>query len=63
MTQVLEVNDGQMTIQISILRSDDGIISREDKTTTILTGESWEAESTEIHELFCQRVVAAARSE
>lgn len=63
MTQVLEVNDDEMTIQISILRSDGGIISREDKTTTILTGESWEAESIEIHELLCQRVAAAARSE
>jgi hypothetical protein len=63
MTQVLEVNDDEMTVQISILRSDDGIISREDKTTTILTGESWEAESREIHELLCQRVVEAARSE
>jgi hypothetical protein len=52
-----------MTIQISILLSEDGIISREDKTTTLLTGESWEAESREIHELLCQRVVEETRCE
>ena len=63
MTEVLDVNGEEMTIRISILRSDDGIISRHHRTSTVLTGESWEAESHEIHELLCQSVVEAARSE
>jgi hypothetical protein len=57
MTEVLSVEGDTMTIRISIFRSDDGIISRDDRTTTVLTGKSWETESHEIHELLCQRLV------
>ena len=53
MTEVLGVNGDKMTIRMSVLRSDDGIISRQDKVATLPTGESWELESHHIHELLC----------